>query len=221
MHKVSDVKMGQDILMINKKIAADNRKFFDDHGITVINVMGAIGSGKTSLIEYAIDQLKGEYGIAALAGDVVASFDSERFARHGITVIPVSTGKECHLDAHFVEHALEHAFEHADPDDIDILFIENVGNLICPSDFDLGEHAKVVVVSVSEGDDIVLKHPVIFKTADLTIVNKVDIAPYVGASAEKMRDDAITCGTGAALLASYKEGTGLGEWMAFIRRLLK
>jgi hydrogenase nickel incorporation protein HypB len=91
MHKVSDVKMGQDILMINKKIAADNRKFFDDHGITVINVMGAIGSGKTSLIEYAIDQLKGEYGIAALAGDVVASFDSERFARHGITVIPVST----------------------------------------------------------------------------------------------------------------------------------
>ncbi len=220
MHKVSNVRMEQDILRINKKIASDNRKFFDGHGITVINVMGAIGSGKTSLIEYAIEELKGQYGIAAIAGDVVASFDSDRFARHGITVIPVSTGKECHLDAHFVEHALEHAFEHTNPDSIDLLFIENVGNLICPSDFDLGEHAKVVVVSVSEGDDIVLKHPVIFKNADLAIVNKVDIAQYVGASAEKMRDDAVTCGSGSVLLSSCKDGIGLGEWIVFIKAKL-
>ncbi|MCC7569022.1 MAG: hydrogenase nickel incorporation protein HypB [Candidatus Methanofastidiosa archaeon] len=217
MHKVSDVKMGQDILRINRHIASENRELFDRHGITVFNVMGAIGSGKTCLIEHAIEMLKGEYRIACIAGDVVASYDSERMARHGVPVIPVSTGKECHLDAHFVEHALEDV----DLASFDVLFIENVGNLICPADFDLGEHAKVVVVSVSEGDDIVLKHPVIFKTADLTVVNKVDIAPYVGASAEKMHKDAVSCGSSSVILTSCRKGEGLASWVSFLRSVIK
>lgn len=213
MHKVSDVKIGQDIMKINKKIAADNNAFFNTNRITVFNVMGAIGSGKTCLIEDAIDRLKDSFSIAVIAGDVVAKFDSDRFAAHGVKVIPVSTGKECHLDAHFIEHAIEGE----DMQDIDILFIENVGNLICPSDFDLGEHVKVVVVSVSEGDDIVLKHPVIFKNTDITIVNKIDIAKFVGASAKKMSDDAYTCGCKYVLLTSCKRGDGLNDWNAFIK----
>lgn len=212
MHKVSDVKVEQDILRINKRIASENRELFDSNKITVFNVMGAIGSGKTCMIERAIEELKDKHTIAVLAGDVVAKYDSDRFSAHGVKSIPVSTGKECHLDAHFIEHALDHL----DLSKIDILFIENVGNLICPSDFDLGEHKKVVIVSVSEGDDIVLKHPVIFKNADLTIVNKVDIAEYVGASAEKMVKDSKTCGCDMVLSTSCKNGDGVKEWIQFI-----
>lgn len=217
MHKVSDVKVEQDIMKINRKIASENRSFFEKNGITVFNIMGAIGSGKTCLIEHAIEELKDSYSIAVIAGDVIAQYDSDRFASHGVKVLPVSTGKECHLDAHFVEHALEHT----DVKDIDILFIENVGNLICPSDFDLGEDARVVIVSVSEGDDIVLKHPVIFKLSDLTVVNKVDIAEHVGASAEKMVADAIMCGCTRAIPTSCRKGEGLEEWVSFIRETLR
>lgn len=213
MHKVSDVKVEQDILKINKRIASDNRALFDENGVTVFNVMGAIGSGKTCLIEKAIDMLKDEYSIAVMAGDVVAKYDSDRFTAHGIISIPISTGKECHLDAHFIEHGIEEL----DLSSIDVLFIENVGNLICPSDFDLGEHFKIVIVSVSEGDDIVMKHPVIFKNADLTVVNKIDISEYVGASSEKMAEDSMRCGCPRVIRASCKKGAGIDEWIQYLR----
>jgi len=213
MHKVADVKVEQDILRVNKRIASENRELFDKNNVKVFNVMGAIGSGKTCLIERAIDLLKGDYRIAVLAGDVVAKYDSERFSAHGVTSIPVSTGKECHLDAHFVEHGIEKL----DLPNLDIVFIENVGNLICPSDFDLGEHKKVVVVSVSEGDDIVMKHPIIFKISDLTIVNKFDISEYVGASAEKMAADSLRCGCVRSIMTSCKNGDGVDEWIDFIK----
>lgn len=213
MHKISDVKIEQDMMRVNMRIAAENRESFDKFGVTVFNVMGAIGSGKTCLIEYAIDELKDTYSVAAIAGDVVAKFDSDRFKKHDALSIPISTGKECHLDAHLVQHALEEI----DLSNIDVLFIENVGNLICPADFDLGEDMKVVIVSVSEGDDIVLKHPVIFKNADVTVVNKIDIAEHVGASAEKMVADAKTCGCKNVVSTSHKAGNGMDRWMEIIR----
>ncbi|HPR40932.1 MAG TPA: hydrogenase nickel incorporation protein HypB [Candidatus Methanofastidiosa archaeon] len=217
MHKVADVKVEQDILRVNKRIASENRELFDRNNVKVFNVMGAIGSGKTCLIERAIDLLKDDYTVATLAGDVVAKFDSDRFSAHGVTSIPISTGKECHLDAHFVEHGMEKL----DLENIDIVFIENVGNLICPSDFDLGEHYKIVVVSVSEGDDIVMKHPVIFKISDLTVVNKVDISEYVGASAEKMAEDSLRCGCKRSIMTSCKNGKGIDEWIGFIRKAVE
>lgn len=212
MHDVSKITVVEDVLEANRRLGEENRKTLDLHGVKAINVMGAIGSGKTSLIELAIDRLKGELRMAAIAGDVIAAFDSERLARHGIPVVPMNTGSECHLDAHLMRHAMEHL----QLGDLDLLFVENVGNLICPSDFFLGEHKRVIVVSVSEGDDIVAKHPVIFKGGDVAIVNKVDIAEYVGADPDKMIADALK-NIPRAFKTSIRTGEGIDLWLDLVR----
>lgn len=179
------ISLGHDVFKENNKLAAKNKERFKKHDVFAVNIMGAIGSGKTTLIEEAIKSLQGKYRLAAIAGDVVADMDANRFAKLGIPTIPANTGKECHLDANIVNKSIERV----NLKDIDILFMENVGNLICPADFDLGEDMRVVVVSVSEGDDIILKHPVVFKTVNLAIVNKTDIAEAVDADADKMVSD--------------------------------
>lgn len=180
------INVGHDILKANDKLAEKNRKLLDKHGVVAINIMGAIGSGKTTLIEKTIASLGNKYRMAVIAGDVIADMDAGRIAKLGVATIPVNTGRECHLDAKLVEKALKSV----DLGNIDLLLMENVGNLICPADYRLGEHLRVVVVSVTEGDDIVLKHPVIFRTADLALIHKKDLAQAVFASAEKMEDDA-------------------------------
>ena len=169
------IHMEHDVYKANDKLAEKNQNKLDKNQVFSVNVMGAIGSGKTTLIEEAIRQLKDKYRIAVIAGDVIAEMDSSRFRKLDVPTIPVNTGKECHLDAKLVEKALDEI----DIANTDLLFIENVGNLICPVDFKLGEHLRVVVVSVTEGDDIILKHPMIFKTADLAVINKVDIAHVI------------------------------------------
>lgn len=215
MHTTEEVSIGYDVLAVNTKLAQNNRKKLDRHGITAFNIMGAIGSGKTLLIEKTIEQLGKSHRIGAIAGDVIARIDAARFEKYGIPTIGLNTGKECHLDAHLVEHGLLEL----PLDSLDILFIENVGNLICPADFELGEHKKVVVVSVSEGDDIVEKHPLIFSAADLIIVNKIDIAEAVNADADKMvRDARIINPRIDVLKMSLKTGEGFGEWIGFVKR---
>lgn len=211
MHEIS---VEYDILKKNKEIAGKNRALLEKNKVTAFNIMGAIGSGKTLLIEKTIERISA-YKIGAIAGDVVARIDAARFERHGIPTVGLNTGKECHLDAHLVEHGLEELPLNA----IDILFIENVGNLICPADYELGEHKRVVIVSVSEGDDIVEKHPVIFTTADLIIVNKVDIAQAVNADADKMLKDARIINPRINVLKmSLKTGEGFEEWIDFVRK---
>src|SRR5674476_1412640 len=176
------IHVGHDVFKANDKLAEKNKKKLDKHQVFSVNVMGAIGSGKTTLIVEAIKQLKETYKIAVIAGDVIAEMDAFRFRKLGVPTIPVNTGKECHLDAKLVEKALNEI----DLENTDLLIIENVGNLICPVDFNLGEHLRVVIVSVTEGDDIILKHPMIFKTAELAIINKVDIAHAVDVNTEKI-----------------------------------
>ncbi len=211
--RIHDVALEQDLLEANKKLAQRNRAILDNASVKAMDVMGAIGSGKTSLIEVAIEKL-GELSFGVIAGDVVAEIDAKRFRKYGVPVMPLNTGKECHLDAHLVGHALEDL----KIDGLDLLFMENVGNLICPSDFDLGAHKRVVIVSVSEGDDIVEKHPMIFRIADLTIVNKVDIAEHVGADADKMVGDAVRINPSSKVLkTSVKTGYGIDEWLDFVR----
>lgn len=213
MHDIK-IDIGYDILQANEEIAAKNRRLFDEHGITSLNIMGAIGSGKTTLIELAIQKLAAKYRIGTIAGDVVASIDAERFQRHHVPTVALNTGKECHLDANLMEHAIEQL----PLDNLDLLLIENVGNLICPTDFPLGEHFRVVVVSVSEGDDIVKKHPLIFLRCDLMIVNKVDIAEAVGADADKMVNDALMINPKVRTLKTSKTtGEGIDEWIKFIQ----
>ncbi len=217
MHTI-EVPIGYDVLAVNSELALQNRKNMEKHGITAFNIMGAIGSGKTLLIEKTIERLGDSYRIGAMAGDVVARIDAARFEKFGIPVIGLNTGKECHLDAHLVEHGLSKL----PLDLLDILFIENVGNLICPADYELGEHKRVVVVSVSEGDDIVEKHPSIFTTADLIIVNKIDIAEAVNADADKMVKDARIINPRIDVLKmSLKTGEGFDDWIKFVKENVK
>ncbi|MDV0447092.1 Hydrogenase maturation factor HypB [Methanosarcinaceae archaeon Ag5] len=209
------VNMQHDVFKENKELAAKNKKKLQEAGVFSVNIMGAIGSGKTTLIEEAIKALKGKYKIAVIAGDVIADMDASRFVRLGVTTIPANTGKECHLDAHLVEHSLSEI----NLKDYDVLFIENVGNLICPTDFDLGEDMKIVVVSVSEGDDIILKHPVIFKTSELAVINKIDIAEAVGVDpATMVRDINFLNPKIPVLLTSKKDPKTVEQWVDVIEK---
>ncbi|HOG73953.1 MAG TPA: hydrogenase nickel incorporation protein HypB [Methanofastidiosum sp.] len=215
MHKTSDISIEKDIIRENINVAEENKVLLKKYNIRSYNIMGAIGSGKTSLIEIAIDHLvkKGKK-VAVIAGDVVAEYDSNRFRKHDCLVIPLNTGKECHLDAHLVSHELEDMEEMGVLEDIDYLFMENVGNLICPSDFTLGEDKRIVVVSVSEGDDIVLKHPTIFRFSDICIINKIDIAEAVDASPEKMERDCHSLNPRIKILkTSVKKNIRINEWL--------
>jgi hydrogenase nickel incorporation protein HypB len=216
MHKI-EVDAEMDLLEENKKLAEANRKLLKEKGVIAINVMGAIGSGKTLLIEKTIDALK-DVRIGAILGDVIAKDDYERVAKHGVKAMPLNTGKECHLDAHLVHHALEDF----DLDGIDVLFIENVGNLICPVDFDLGETYRVVMVSVTEGDDVVAKHPEIFRLADVIIINKVGLAEVVEANVDKMFEDAKRLNPKAKIIKmDLKKGIGFDEWLEWLKCALQ
>ena len=206
MHQVADVEVAKNIMDANKKLAEKNQKNLDDKGIFCIDFVGAIGSGKTTLVEEIIENT--DYKIGVLAGDVISKFDAGRIEKHNVPVVGLNTGKECHLDAHLVGHGI------ADLplDDLDMLIIENVGNLICPVDFDLGSHFRMVVVSVTEGDDTVEKHPIIFQTSDAVVINKVDLADAVGADADKMVNDALKLNPNIKVIkSSLKDGTGLDE----------
>ncbi len=211
MHKIADVEIQHDIMVANRKLARRNQRIMDQNGVFSVDVLGAIGSGKTSLIETLIDHLDHKVGV--IAGDVISKYDAGRFESHHVPVVGLNTGKECHLDAHLVKHALEEL----PLENIDLLFIENVGNLICPVDFDLGSHLRMVVISVSEGDDTVEKHPLIFQDADLVVINKLDIAEAVGASVEKMVDDVIKLNPDVQVItSSLKTGKGLDEILTAI-----
>jgi hydrogenase nickel incorporation protein HypB len=204
----------KDIYEINRKIAEKNKKRLEENGVLAINFMGAIGSGKTAMIE-ALDKKLVGYRMAAIAGDVISDLDASRLKKLGIPVVGVNTGKECHLDAHLVEHALDKIPLKG----LDILFIENVGNLICPVDFDLGTQLDVTIVSVSEGDDTVEKHPMIFMTSNAAVINKIDIAEPVGADADKMRRDALRINPKLKVfMTSIKKDTGINEFADWIKK---
>ena len=212
------INVNKDVLKANNELACSNRKLLDRHGIFAINIMGAIGSGKTTLIEEAINGLKERYKIAVIAGDVVAHMDASRFDKLGVTTVAANTGRECHLDAKLVKKSLANI----NLEDIDILFIENVGNLICPVDYKLGENVRIVVVSVSEGEDTVLKHPMIFKTSDIAIVNKVDICEAVSANPSKMKADIHLLNPSIpVLLTSRNDEASISKWIEYIESHLE
>jgi hydrogenase nickel incorporation protein HypB len=183
--EVFDIELEADILEANEKLAKENKELLRKHGIVAIDIMGSIGAGKTSLIEKLVQLLKGKYRIAAFKGDLTTTIDAELIARHGVEVVPINTGKECHLDANLVRKALQQI----DLNNLDLLFIENVGNLICPAEFPLGSEKRVVVISVTEGPYMVLKHPFIFIDADVAVINKTDLAQAMNVDVEKLETD--------------------------------
>jgi hydrogenase nickel incorporation protein HypB len=209
MHKVVTVDLEKDILAENLRIADENKKLLEEKGIVSFDFLGAIGSGKTLIIERLIDILKAKgKKVAAIAGDVSGDDDYQRFVAHGIVAANINTGKECHLDAHLVDHALEDL----PLDDVDYLFIENVGNLVCPVDFPLGSHKRVVVISVTEGDDMVRKHPAIFAFSDVIVINKVDLAKAMEVDPKILERDARRTNPAAKIIMmNARRGDGMDE----------
>ncbi|HON41130.1 MAG TPA: hydrogenase nickel incorporation protein HypB [Methanoculleus sp.] len=206
MHQI-DIHLEKDIYEANNRLADANAAHLQDHGVRAFDLLGAIGSGKTSLIERLVPLIR-ERGLraGAIAGDVYGDDDFQRIVALGIPAYNANTGKECHLDAHLVEHALEQM----PLDDIDILFIENVGNMVCPTDFRLGAEKRIVVVSSTEGDDVVNKHPMMFRGGDIGVINKIDLAPFVGANLDRMESDIRRYNPGMKVFrTNLKTGDGL------------
>lgn len=206
--EIMDVEVEEDLLALNRKIALENKALLDRHGVKAIDFMGSLGAGKTSIIEALVEALKDRYRIAVIVGDVATSIDANRISRHGIRAIQINTGRECHLDAQLIRRALQLL----DLKNIDLLFIENVGNLICPADFPLGAHMRVVVVSVSEGSDMIIKHPTSFVGADVVVINKIDVTEAFNVDLGKLVNDLKEINPKAkVVLMSARKRTGLDD----------
>ena len=206
------------LLHENDHQAAHNREHFDRHGVLALNLMSSPGSGKTSLLEATIDALGDAVSIAVIEGDLETENDARRIRARGVPAVQITTGQACHLDAHMVHEAL-HAL---DLDGVDLLFIENVGNLVCPASFDLGHHANVTLLSVTEGDDKPAKYPVMFRTSDLVLVSKCDLLPVLDDfSVERARKylKDIACASPVIELSS-KDGSGMQQWSEWLQQNL-
>jgi hydrogenase nickel incorporation protein HypB len=183
--EVFDVELEESVLKANQQLADANHQLLKQHGILAVDIMGSIGAGKTTLIERLVESLKGRRRIAAFKGDLTTTIDAERIERHGVAVVAINTGKECHLDANLVQKGLRKLNLAA----LDLLLIENVGNLICPAEFPLGSEKRIVVISVTEGPFMVVKHPFIFMDADVVAINKVDLAEAMGVEVAQLGAD--------------------------------
>jgi len=211
----SILRVEQALLAENDRFAAYNRGFFDGKGIRCFNLISAPGSGKTTLLEKSLAALLAE-GIrcTVVEGDQQTDNDARRIARTGARVHQVQTGRACHLDAHQVQHALEHL----QPEAGSLVFIENVGNLICPTEFDLGEHERVAMLSVTEGTDKPAKYPLAFRTASAVVVAKIDLAPYVDFDLDEARR--LIAGLhpeAPVFVLSAKTGEGMPAWLAWLK----
>ncbi len=206
--EIFDIELDENLKRANDLIADENRRVLQKHGIQAIDVMGSVGSGKTSLIEQFVRLLRGRHRIAAFKGDLTSKIDSERIASLGIQTVQINTGRECHLDANLVSKALAKL----DLNALDLIFIENVGNLICPADFPLGSDKRVVVISVTEGPYMVVKHPFIFVDADVAVINKIDLAGPMNVDTKKLSSDvrAINAKT-SVVLTNCRTGRGVAE----------
>jgi hydrogenase nickel incorporation protein HypB len=170
-----EIKVLKDILSANEQIAERNRQLFSGNGVFVVNLMSSPGAGKTSLILETIKRLKGKIKVGVIEGDISSSVDAEAISKVGVPVIQINTGGTCHLDANMVNNALDSL----PLQDIELLLIENVGNLVCPAGFTLGEHRKVIISSIPEGDDKPFKYPLMFEIADAVVINKIDLLQYL------------------------------------------
>ena len=207
------VQIEQDILGKNNQYAAANRGYFSEHGILALNLVSSPGSGKTSLLTETIALLKEQFELAVIEGDQQTTLDAERIRATGAKALQVNTGKGCHLDAHQIGHAMENL----KPELQSFLFIENVGNLVCPASFDLGEAHKVAILSVTEGEDKPLKYPDMFHAADLMILNKIDLLPYLDFDLEQCIQFAKQVNPRIKILQlSAKTGEGMENWIQWL-----
>lgn len=213
-HEKKIIEVEQDILMQNNLLASRNRGYFEAKNITAINMVSSPGSGKTSLLEKTLTDLKKQFNFYVIEGDQQTHLDADRIHATGTRVAQINTGKGCHLDAHMILHAMQEM----KPKENSVLFIENVGNLVCPAMFDLGEKERVVIMSVTEGEDKPLKYPEMFHTSTLCIINKIDLLPYVPFSVEKAKEYAKRVNQRLAIIElSCLSGEGLTQWYDWLK----
>ena len=204
-----EVKVMKNILGANDEIAAANRELFRAKNVIVVNLMGSPGSGKTTLLEKTLEKISGKIRVAVIEGDLFTARDAERIERLNVPVIQINTAGGCHLDAAMVKRAAESL----DLEKIQLLIVENVGNLVCPAEFDVGENFKATVLSITEGDDKPLKYPLIFKESAVVMLNKIDLLPYTNFSVENAREDLSTIHPNVEIIeTSCTSGAGLDAW---------
>ncbi len=209
------VRLEHNILGANELLARKNRNIFSTQDLLVINLMSSPGSGKTTILEKTIDSLNGKLKLGVIEGDLYTDQDAQRIEKKGVRVVQINTEGACHLDAGMVDKA----FQELPGDNLDLLFIENVGNLVCPAEFDLGEDLKAVVISTTEGNDKLTKYPLIFREAGVILLNKIDLLPYTDFSLERFREDLAQINPLAPVfLVSGRTGEGISEWNEWLLR---
>ncbi len=215
-----DIHIGKKVLERNNELAMQNRAVFEELGFFVVNLVSSPGSGKTTVLEKTIERLKKDgIKIAVIEGDIQRDLDARRIEKYAVPVKQITTGRTCHLDAHMINHALDWL---KGIDNLKLLFIENVGNLVCPAEYDLGEDAVVSVISTTEGDDKPLKYPAIFHVSDALIINKIDLLPYTNFNMEMARDNVLGINHNLKIFEmSCTKGSGIDEWCNWITAQIK
>ena len=203
------IDLKQPILQKNDAIASELRERFAENHVFVLDLLASPGSGKTSTILATIDALRDEFNIAVIEGDIASSVDAEKIKAQGIAAVQINTGGACHLESAMIKRAVDVL----DLERLDLIIVENVGNLVCPTDFDLGENAKVMILSVPEGDDKPLKYPLMFSICDVVIINKIDVLPYFDFDVEKCKEYIKRRNPNAKVfMICAKTGEGVDEW---------
>jgi hydrogenase nickel incorporation protein HypB len=218
MHQTFDAALGINLLHANQDGADHNRAHFDRWGITCFNIMSSPGAGKTALLEKTLAALSPTLTIAVIEGDMTTELDADRLRQYGVPVIAINTGRSCHLDSKMVAggiHRLEHEY---DPTSFDLVLVENVGNLVCPAEFEVGEHAKIALLSVTEGEDKPLKYPIMFREADCLLITKTDLTPYVDVDLSQIEANVRQINPHAPIIpVSVKTEEGLEHWFEWIK----
>ena len=212
------ISVVRDILEANDRIARQNRDLFDENGVFVINLMSSPGAGKTSLLEKTIEALENDLKTGVIEGDIQSSQDAERIAKKGVPVVQINTDGACHLDGNMIRETFgEFNFK-----EMDLLVVENVGNLVCPAEFQVGEDFKVMILSVAEGDDKPAKYPLMFHESKVLLINKIDLLPYVDCSVEKIKEDSLKINPNLTIFEiSCKTGEGLEGWYDWLKESVK
>ena len=218
MHQTFDAALGINLLHANQAGADHNRAHFDEWGIACFNVMSSPGAGKTAILEKTLAALTDEYKIAVIEGDMTTELDADRLRKYNVPVIAINTGRSCHLDSKMVAGGIHTLAREYNPSELDLVLVENVGNLVCPAEFEVGEHLKVALLSITEGEDKPLKYPVMFQAADCLLITKMDLAPYLDIDANQIIANVRQMNPDCTIIPiSAKTGEGLETWFEWLR----
>lgn len=218
MHQTFDTALEINLLHANQEGANHNRSHFDEWGITCFNLMSSPGAGKTALLEKTLAHLSQKLKMAVIEGDMTTELDADRIRAYDVPVIAINTGRSCHLDSKMVSGGIHRLAQEYNPQEFDIVWVENVGNLVCPAEFEVGEHAKVALLSVTEGEDKPLKYPIMFQEADCLLITKMDLAPYLEIDLEKLINNVRQINSHVKIIpVSSKTELGLNQWFTWLQ----